>query len=428
MTAEQVRTVSTAEFETELAAVTRARPRTTHLYLSLEPGGRIWTQWEEPGLDHPRRYQVVARTGPVCPHCVIVTAVRSLTSVLPVDALRTARAGDLYEAVLRSRRLPSLALARPGWGAGPSWLVDCHSAPGNPHTPADCDIHRDHGLAPDGLIAGIGPLPRPLVGHYPNPAAAADDVLTRMTVAQDWRKAAEDIGGSHPPAAGALRFLRERCILGIPFPSIPGSVYGLRPGAPDDERSVQQTVEAVIARFARPVAHYQETACLVPIAEEPRLPSFAGAVDVSTAEPTRTLRLPMNAHPLSRLGRGVVLLFEARHLECTHAVSDARLPRRDWEAEADLHVFEFDLLARFGGYRAAVTAFRDRLLVQGDLLERPDRVLSRRQRRALAEPFGSVDDNELDLWTSVAYRNAIYLCLSCNVSAFATHLQHQAGV
>lgn len=51
-------------------------------------------------------------------------------------------------------------------------------------------------------------------------------------------------------------------------------------------------------------------------------------------------------------------------------------------------------------------------------------MLNRRQRKALAEPFGKIDDFELHLWAWVAYRNAVYLALGSQ-DAFAEHLRIQ---
>ncbi|WP_148083458.1 hypothetical protein [Micromonospora sp. Llam0] len=126
---------------------------------------------------------------------------------------------------------------------------------------------------------------------------------------------------------------------------------------------------------------------------------------------------------MSRRGRGVLLLFEARHTMNVHTVPVGPVrPPGYWQSEAALHVFEFGLLG--GGYVAAVDVFLARLRRTGDLLDRPERVLNRRQRKALAEPFGSIDDVELHLWASVAYRNAIYLALG-GQAAFAEHLRSQ---
>lgn len=108
-----------------------------------------------------------------------------------------------------------------------------------------------------------------------------------------------------------------------------------------------------------------------------------------------------------------------------HAVPGPTKPPGYWQSEAALHIFEFGLLrALSGGYEAAVDAFLATLRRTGDLLDRPDRVLNRRQRKALAEPFGRIDDFELHLWASVAYRNATYRALGSQ-EAFAEHLRSQ---
>ena len=115
------RTLGPSEFFSELVGVSRSRPAKTHLYLSLEGGGRIWVQWEQPGVDHPRRYRVRGPTGPACPHCTIIEGVQRLAPVLPLDVLRTTRARPQYEAVLATRRLPSMAMGRQAWHPDVTW-------------------------------------------------------------------------------------------------------------------------------------------------------------------------------------------------------------------------------------------------------------------------------------------------------------------
>jgi hypothetical protein len=437
MAGDEGRTLPLAEFIAELVTVTRGRPATTHLYLSLEPAGQIWVQWEQPGTDHSRRFRVTGPTGVACPHCVIIEGVERLAPVLPIDVRRTVRARHQYETVLRTRRLPSMALGRQSGHPAVTWLVDCHAAVGDPHTDADCDAHRDPdrsaGAAADGAPADplttVDPLPRLLVQRYASAAAAAHDISVRMSAARDWRDTAEEVARGHPEAEAPWAFLRERCVLGVPVAFVPGAVYGLRPGHPPDERSPRHALLAVVERLrdGRRADRYQDDACLVPLPGETRLPSYAGAVDIATTEPARTLRLPMTPHPLSRLGRGILLLFEARHAMHTRSVPVSPGHVSDWVSEAALHVFEFDLLARFNGYQQAVETFRERLDRAGDLLDRPRKVLNRGQRRALAEPFGRIDDEELHLWASVAYRNAIFITLGRDLGAFAMHLQAQAG-
>ena len=97
-------------------------------------------------------------------------------------------------------------------------------------------------------------------------------------------------------------------------------------------------------------------------------------------------------------------------------------------SEAALHIFEFGLLEEIGGaaYLSAVAAYLQALRKEGDLLAQPQKVLGRRERQTLAGVFGDVDDEELHLWGSVAYRNAIMLALGSQ-SAFAEHLRVQAS-
>jgi hypothetical protein len=161
---------------------------------------------------------------------------------------------------------------------------------------------------------------------------------------------------------------------------------------------------------------------------------FQGGFDIVTGRPVRTIQLPEN-RPFSRRGRGVLLLYQARFAMVHPAIGRAPHPtdlsaqaRIYWENEAALHIFEFSLLRGLGGdaYVAVVEAFRRALRKEGDLLTRPERVLGRRERHAFAQAFGPVDDGELHLWGSVAYRNAIQLTLG-DQAAFAEHLRRQAA-
>jgi hypothetical protein len=282
---------------------------------------------------------------------------------------------------------------------------------------------------PNDLLILVTPLPDVLVEQYSSLVEAECDVDARLEAARQWRLAADEAALGHPPAQAAQAFLHDGCVLGIPVPVVPGCVYGLRPGRPADRRSAAEAFAAATARLRDDATghRYQEGVCLVPAPAERRLPSYAGAVDLATGAPARTLRLPMVRRPLSRLGRGVLLLFEAQHAMRIRSIPVSANVGADWEAEAALHIFEFGLLGRFDGYRDAVEVYGDRLARAGDLLARPGSVLSRRQRRALAEPFGRIDDEELHLWASVAYRNAIYLTFGRDVGTFAAHLRAQAA-
>ncbi|MFY1637839.1 hypothetical protein ACN27F_31965 [Solwaraspora sp. WMMB335] len=166
---------------------------------------------------------------------------------------------------------------------------------------------------------------------------------------------------------------------------------------------------AVQQRYPDPDAAVRDVVARLGVARD-----WRDAAEEAAGEPIRTLRLPIGGAPLSRRGRGILLLFEARHAMNIHVVPgpDPASSPGYWQSEAALHVFEFGLLGALGGgYETAVNVFLAKLRRTGDLLDRPERVLNRRQRKALAEPFGDIDDVELHLWASAAYRNAIYLAL-----------------
>jgi hypothetical protein len=220
-------------------------------------------------------------------------------------------------------------------------------------------------------------------------------------------------------------------VLGLPVPGMPGMVVALTAARVADGRGAADLFAAATAKLGAAGTRgrrYADDACLTPEPSTGRMPSYAGALDLTSGEPVRTLRLPLGGRSLSRTGRGILLLFEARHAMNVHVVPGPVRTPGYWESEAALHIFEFGLLRALGdGYDRAVQAFLDRLRKAGDLLDRPQRVLNRRQRRALAEPFGNIDDEELHLWGSVAYRNAIFLALGGDEAAFAAHLRAQAS-
>ncbi|MEV4656043.1 hypothetical protein [Micromonospora sp. NPDC049301] len=426
-----LRVVTEREFLDELASVTRERGATEFLYLMAQGDGVIGVQWEQPGVDHLRRYRVRDSSGPACPHCTIVEAVLALAPVLPLDLMRTARTRPQYETVLRTGQLPHLAFARPTGQPGASWLGDCHAVTGDPHTDADCPRHAVPAPSGDPLDLRLGSLPRALREMYPHDAAATADLQQRLRIARDWRADAQAVASGVREAAATWAFLRNSCVLGVPVPGVNGLVLTLPPGRTTDDRPLAELHAAAVRALPTdgPLA-YQERACLVP---EPgpgaqRMPSYAGAVDLTGAAPVRTLRLPAPRRPLSTTGRGVLLLYEARHAMGRHVAGAPERNEAYWESEAALNVFEFTLLERVAGrhYQEAVAAYLQALRREGDLLARPHKVLDRRRRKALSLAFGGLDDEELHLWASVAYRNAILVLLG-DLKAFAAHLRRQAS-
>jgi len=426
MADDSVRIQSRRGFVDELLAVTRERPAAQFLYLMLEEGGLVGVQWEQPGHDHYRRYRILEPDGPACPHCVIVNAVTELAPVLPLDVVRMDRIRRLYESVLRSGLLPNPAFARPPGDPVHSWLGDCHGAPGNPHTDADCDAHRAT-TAPvtDPLEAPIT-LPPALLALYPDAAAAAHDIETRLRIVRSWRDGAHDVAGERTETQPTWAFLRTGGMLGLPVAGAPDAVIALRPGAAAPDRSIADLLAAApLQIMAAGGPPYQDGLCLVPDpGVERRLPIYVGAIDVLTGRPVRTIRLPVSKPALSRAGRGVLLLYQARYAMWSRHVPGPAKPLNYWESEASLQIFEFQLLRAIGGdtYTAAVQAFLDALAAAGDLLDRPQDVLDRRHRAALGRVFRDADDAELHLWGSVAYRNAIQLSLG-SPQAFAEYLR-----
>lgn len=425
------RVLSRQEFFDEVVAVTRELDESRFLYLKLEAGGGIGAQWEQPRSDHLRRYRVSEGSRPACPHCVIKEAVIHLAAVLPLDLLRQMRTQGHYEEVLRTGMRPCPAFARQAMDRSVTWLADCHALPGDPHSDADCAEHSRP--APHG-----DPLdpPEPFSSAVLE-ICPADEVRRRLQVARDWRDAAQHVADGLREADATWQFLRTSWMLGLPVPGREVLVMPVGGEADTGGRSVHDLIAAALrADDRRPV--YEEHGCLIPD-QRPgsgtsRMPRFQGGWDIANDHPVRTLQLPAN-RPLSRRGRGVLLLYQARFAMVKRAVEPMPDPtdlsvqaQTYWESEAALHVFEFSLLRGLGGdaYTAAVEAFLRALRKEGDLLARPNQVLRRRERTALAQVFGEIDEEELHLWASVAYRNAIQLTLRDQAS-FAEHLRRQAG-
>lgn len=131
----------------------RARRDLTHLYLMYEEGGTITVKWEASSGDRWRRFRIVAN-GDVdaCPHCAVLTAVKTLGTALPLDDLRIARTCNEYQSVLNEWLLPCASFGRspavdtplgriPLMLPDPGWMADCHVGKGNPQTPAACTEH-----------------------------------------------------------------------------------------------------------------------------------------------------------------------------------------------------------------------------------------------------------------------------------------------
>jgi hypothetical protein len=422
------RVLSRREFFDEVVAVTRELDESRFLYLMLEEGGGIGVQWERPGSDHLRRYRVSEGSSPACPHCVIEQAVTHLAPVLPLDLLRVARTRAHYEEVLRTGMRPCPAFARQAIDQSVTWLADCHGLPGDPHSAADCAEHG--GPAPHG-----DPLdpPEPFSSAVLE-ICPADEVRRRLHVARDWRDAAQHVADGLREADATWQFLRTSWRLGLHVSGREALVMPVGGEADTGGRPARDLIAAALRDSGRQRV-YAEHGCLIPdhAPGSKRMPRFQGGWDIANGHPVRTIELPAN-RPLSRRGRGVLLLYQARFAMVNRAVklmpdpADLSVQAQIyWEGEAALHVFEFSLLRGLGGdaYTAAVEAFRRALHKEGDLLARPNRILRRRERKALAQVFGEIDEEELDLWASVAYRNAIQLDLR-DQTLFAEHLRNQA--
>ncbi|MDY7087053.1 MAG: hypothetical protein SYR96_18295 [Actinomycetota bacterium] len=425
----QPRVLTRREFFDEVVAVTRKLDQSRFLYLMLEEGGGIGVQWEQPGFDHLRRYRVSEGPGPACPHCVIQEAVTHLAPALPLDLLREARSRGHYEEVLRTGMRPCPAFARQASDRSVTWLADCHGLPGDPHSDADC---AEHGRpAPHG-----DPLdpPQPFSSAVLE-ICPADEVRRRLHVARDWRDAAQHVADGLREADATWQFLRTSWTLGLHVPGREALVMPVSGETGTGDRSAGDLIAAAL-RAGSHQRVYAEHGCLIPEQrpESDRMPRFQGGWDIANGHPVRTIELPVN-RPLSRRGRGVLLLYQARFAMVNRAVQRAPDPANlslqaqiYWESEAALHVFEFSLLRGLGGdaYTTAVEAFQRALHKEGDLLSRPNRILRHRERKALAQVFGDIDEAELHLWASVAYRNAIQLHLR-DQPAFAEHLRRQAA-
>ncbi|WBB69205.1 hypothetical protein [Micromonospora sp. WMMD812] len=421
-----VRERTRREFLDELVAVTNERTASEFLYLMLEEHGRIGVQWEQPGVDHLREYRIVEADGPGCPHCAIIEAIAKLVPLLPLDLVRMDRAQRQYLTALRAGLRPTAAFARQSADRRLTWLSDCHGTPANPHTDADCVAHRAVAPAADPLAESPA-LPAALLALLGGDAeAAAADVRDRLDIIRNWRDAAREVAGDRTETQPTWTFLRTGSMLGVPIGGVPAAVVALRPGAPAVDRPIADLVGEARLRGGQ---EFQGGLFLVPDPDlDGRMPVYFDAVDVLTGQPVRTIRLPVGEPALSRPGRGVLLLYQARYAMGLRYVPGPAKPLNYWEHEAALHIFEFGLLRAVAGdaYQAAVRSFLDALVAEGSLLERPQNVLDRRQRAALGRVFDGADEREVHLWGSVAYRNAIQLALGSH-QAFVEYLRARAS-
>ena len=427
-TGADLRVVTEHAFLDELVAVTRERGATEFLYLMAQDDGVIGVQWEQPGVDHLRRYRV----RDACPHCVISAGVLALAPVLPLDLMRAGRARPQYETVLRTGRLPHLAFARPTGPPGASWLGDCHAVAGDPHTDADCTRHAVPAPSGDPLDVRLGSLPRAVRELYPHDGAATADLRRRLRIARDWRADAQAVASGIREAAATWAFLRNSCVLGVPVPGVDGLVLTLTPGSAPDDRPLAELHAAAVRAVAAgggPLA-YQERACLVsePTPGPQRMPTYAGAVDLIRrgAGPHAAAPRAPPADEHHRPGCAAALRGPARDGSTPRGRAGARHRVLGFRGGVErLRVHPPGAVAG-RHYQEAVAAYLQALRREGDLLAGPHKVLDRRRRKALSLAFGGLDDEELHLWASVAYRNAILVLLG-DLRAFAVHLRRQAA-
>jgi hypothetical protein len=372
-----VRVLTKRRFLEEVVSEGRQRTAAEVVHLVLDADGGIVLRWAG---DQGSRFRVTDS----CPHCATLEAVAALASVLPLDRPPVTS----YEAVLRADRRPHLVFARPGWGF--RWHGSCTAEDGDPHSDADCDRHS--------RFESLFPLPAEVLSLYGTPDAAESDVRGRLAIARGLLAGAAEVAGDRAGPAAALTFLRNQALLGLPVVGVDSAVIALRPGG---------RVPPECPRRLMPGVPYPDGLCLVPDpALTRRLPFYADSVEVITAAPMRTVRLPAGT---SRLGGGAALLCQARRALGVLSVPSRDKPAGHWEAEAELHIFEFDLLRAVAGqaYEEAVSSFRDVMLRERHMLKAPERVLSRSQRAALSRAFGGAEKWEVRLWAERAHQNAV---------------------
>ncbi|MBB5874391.1 hypothetical protein F4553_007825 [Allocatelliglobosispora scoriae] len=304
----------------------------------------------------------------------------------------------------------------------------------------------------EGVFAAPAFVPGFFAGMFPD--AGVDELRTdfshRYQVAREWIQAAETVGeaaGEMLDAAEALRFLRTHLVPGFLLPGTGGHLLATTGGTDDSAASLAELRD----RFQQPegaelVGGYQARTLLVPLtgldrkagpgAELDRLlgrwlPAFRGGVDLGTGQLTRLVVLPPQVpqEQLSTLGKGVLMLYEIRHAMGTQRHSPSRRSLDYWRAQAVLHGFEFALLERLGGsaYVSLVDRYARALRREGGLLAEPESVLTWRMRRWLTGIFGELADREVQLWASVAYRNAVAHSMDGR-DDFAQHLMKRGTV
>lgn len=149
--------------------------------------------------------------------------------------------------------------------------------------------------------------------------------------------------------------------------------------------------------------------------EDSRQPFAKGSASVAARfnEGSNNIYLPNSK--LSRQGKGVILLHEAQHaINEIEKRYDRQDPNSHWIEEAEVYIFEFDVLKALGG-----DAYSK--LIDDEMALEPmnDNEKYKTQDEKAAElwkvMFGEdIDDSEISLWNWIAQLNARWQFLSAN--------------
>ena len=149
--------------------------------------------------------------------------------------------------------------------------------------------------------------------------------------------------------------------------------------------------------------------------EDSRQPFAKGRASVAARfnEGSNNIYLPNST--LSRQGKGVVLLHEAKHaINEIEKLYDRQNPDSHWIEEAEVYIFEFDVLRALGG-----DAYSKLIDNEMELEPLNDEEKYKIQDKKAAElwkvMFGKdINDSEIHLWNWIAQLNARWLFLSTN--------------
>lgn len=149
--------------------------------------------------------------------------------------------------------------------------------------------------------------------------------------------------------------------------------------------------------------------------DDSRQPFATGKASVAARfnEGSNNIYLPMST--LSRQGKGVVLLHEAQHaINEIEKRYDRQDPDSHWIEEAEVYIFEFEVLRTLGG-EAYSKLINDEMALEGSTDEAANKAQDEKAGLLWQLMFGEdITDKEKHIWNWISQLNARWQYLSAN--------------